>query len=352
MEQGNLVHEIIRLENKYRANLSIFKELRTVEEVLGPLLFQRYMFGADKLVLQEAVPELVQRAFGRIKIVDGVARTVLDEPFVLKAAQNYFKMRDSDFMKTMEWWVQQSDRAQAHGYAWELMMTSVLTEAFKTRAFSNWPQGPSILSQCAKLAGNAAIVGLDEQGLQRGISYEHISIEEFMNAHVNTNSLRQGQPVPPFFFPKAKPSGSDIVFYIWVKDKLFPVFVQLKLRQILTTKDAKAALKTVSASTIKAHVKDLGCFCPTDNTYISMIIAYPATVAAKLRPRPVPKYNLRPQPETKDKCLTQVTVIIDNSNISGIFPQSHVDFLDGIKASVKRQAADKMEAGSSKKTRM
>jgi hypothetical protein len=73
-----------------------------------------------------------------------------------------------------------------------------------------------------------------------------------------------------------------------------------------------------------------------------MIIAYPATVAAKLRPRP----------EIKDNCLAQVTVIIDNNNISEIFPQSHIDFLDGIKAPVKRQAADKMEAGSPKKTRM
>ncbi|KAG9067167.1 hypothetical protein KI688_011948 [Linnemannia hyalina] len=91
-------------------------------------------------------------------------------------------------MKTMESWVQQSDRAQAHGYAWELMMMSVFTE----------PHELLITSQCAKLAGNAVIIGLDEQALQRGIFHEHISIEGFMDAHVNTNSLRQGQPVPPF----------------------------------------------------------------------------------------------------------------------------------------------------------
>ncbi|KAG0253675.1 hypothetical protein BGZ95_006250, partial [Linnemannia exigua] len=102
-ERGNLCNEIVHLENKYGGNLSIFKELRTVEEVLGLLIFQRYMFGADKLVLQEAVPELVERAFGRIMIVDGVARTVLDELFVLKAAENYFKMRDSGFMKTLDY---------------------------------------------------------------------------------------------------------------------------------------------------------------------------------------------------------------------------------------------------------
>jgi len=36
---GNLCNEIVRLENKYRQNLSIFKETRSVEEVLGLLLF-------------------------------------------------------------------------------------------------------------------------------------------------------------------------------------------------------------------------------------------------------------------------------------------------------------------------
>ncbi|KAK5799406.1 hypothetical protein F5H01DRAFT_418077 [Linnemannia elongata] len=351
-EQGNLCHEIVRLENKYRESLSICKELRTVEVVLGVLLFQRYMFGADKLVLQEAVPKLVERAFGRIKIVDGAARTFLEEPFVLKAAENYFKEKDSGFMKTTEWWVQQSDRAQAHGYAWELMMMSVLTEAFKTRAFSDWPNEPSILFQCEELAGTAVIVGLDEHGLQRGISYEHISMKEFMDAHIYNSSMRDDRAVPPFFFPKAKPSGPDIVFIIRVKENLFPVFVQLKLRQTLATSAIKAALKTVSAPAIETHVEDLGRFCPT-HTYISMIVAYPAALVGKLpfRPEPVYVYNLRPRPEDKHKRLTQVKVMIDSSNISEIFPQSHVDFLDGIKDPMKRQAVDNMEADSSKKTR-
>ncbi|OAQ35724.1 hypothetical protein K457DRAFT_27398 [Linnemannia elongata AG-77] len=351
-EQGNLCHEIVRLENKYRESLSICKELRTVEVVLGLLLFQRYMFGADKLVLQEAVPELVERAFGRIKIVDGAARTFLDEPFVLKAAENYFKEKDSGFMKTAEWWVQQSDRAQAHGYAWELMMMSVLTEAFKTRTLSNWPNEPSILFQCEELAGIAVIVGLDEHVLQRGISYEHISMKGFMDAHIYNGSMRDDRAVPPFFFPKAKPSGPDIVFIIRVKENLLPVFVQLKLRQTLATSAIKAALKTMSAPAIETHVEDLGRFCPT-HTYISMIVAYPATVVSKLpfRPDPVYVYNLRPRPEGKHKRLTQVKVMIDSSNIREIFPQSHVDFLDGIKDPMKWQVVDNMEVDSSKKTR-
>ncbi|KAG0247405.1 hypothetical protein BGZ95_008716 [Linnemannia exigua] len=83
------------------------------------------------------------------------------------------------------------------------MMMRVLTEAFKTCALSDWPDELSITSQCADLAGNAVIVGLNEQELWRGISHESISMEGFLDVHVNTNSLRQGRPTPPFIFPKA-----------------------------------------------------------------------------------------------------------------------------------------------------
>ncbi|KAF9180889.1 NADH-cytochrome b5 reductase 2 [Haplosporangium sp. Z 11] len=57
---------------------------------------------ADTLVLRVAVPEQMERALGCIKIVDEGAKTVLDEPFVLKAAENYVMMRGSGFMKSME----------------------------------------------------------------------------------------------------------------------------------------------------------------------------------------------------------------------------------------------------------
>ncbi|KAG0317954.1 hypothetical protein BGZ97_004584, partial [Linnemannia gamsii] len=109
----------------------------------------------------------------------------------------------------------------------------------------------------------------------------------------------------------------------------------LKLRQTMSTSDVRAVVKTMSAPIIEGHVQDLGRFCPTDNTFISMVIVYPAKVVAKLRPRPDLKYNLRPRPDSKHKRLTQVQVMIDESNISKIFPKSHVDFLNGIKDPMK-----------------
>jgi hypothetical protein len=193
-------------------HLPAFKDLRSVEEVLGLLLFQRYMFGADSLVFEKAVPELVEHAFGRIKIIDNVVRTVLDEPFVLLAAENYFKNRDSDFMKTMSSWVQMSDRPQAHGYAWELMMMSVLTDAFKNHAFSEWPQEPLIPLFQGGDVGNATIVGLGEHGVQRGISHKHTSMKDFMLIHVKDGSMRSdGRPVR-FFFRRLALLGPTLCF--------------------------------------------------------------------------------------------------------------------------------------------
>ncbi|KAG0281336.1 reductase [Linnemannia gamsii] len=54
---------------------------------------------------------------------------------------------------------------------------------------------------------------------------------------------------------------------------------------------------------MKTHVEDLGTFSPpTDNAYISMIIAYPATAEMK-------------RPDPKHKGLKQITFVVEESNI-------------------------------------
>ncbi|KAG0185418.1 hypothetical protein DFQ28_009375, partial [Apophysomyces sp. BC1034] len=88
-----------------------------------------------------------------------------------------------------------------------------------------------------------------------------------MDAHVHNSLMHDGYAIPPFFFLKANPSGPDIVFYIQGEEKLFPVFVQLKLCQTLATSAVKAVLNMVPVPTIETHVEDLGSFCRTDNTY-------------------------------------------------------------------------------------
>ncbi|KAI8345729.1 hypothetical protein B0O80DRAFT_431395 [Mortierella sp. GBAus27b] len=62
-------------------------------------MYQRCMFGNHDLVLKEANPQLVEHAFGRIKIIRGRAVTVMGEPFVSKAVENYFAAIDPYFAR-------------------------------------------------------------------------------------------------------------------------------------------------------------------------------------------------------------------------------------------------------------
>ncbi|KAG0196309.1 hypothetical protein BGX33_001785 [Mortierella sp. NVP41] len=112
-----------------------------------------------------------------------------------------------------------------------------------------------------------------------------MSMEEFMDAHVNHGSTRNNMPVAPFFFPKSKPSGPDLVFFIRIDDaRLVPDFVQMKLHQgssNFSEMDWNDALSTVSAPKIEGHTKNFRKYCP-DNVYISMSVAYPTKWTVKL----------------------------------------------------------------------
>ncbi|KAG0277069.1 hypothetical protein BGZ97_009969, partial [Linnemannia gamsii] len=105
-----------------------------------------------------------------------------------------------------------------------------------------------------------------------------MTMRDFMDAHVNHQSTRNNKPVAPFFFPKPKPSGPDLLFFIRINGRgMVPVFVQMKLHQSSSTfseADRVDALGTVSAPKSESHAKDFRQYCP-DNVYISMVVAYP-----------------------------------------------------------------------------
>lgn len=103
-------------------------------------------------------------------------------------------------------------------------------------------------------------------------------------------------------------------FYIRINGNLFSVFLQLKLHPVLSDKAAKDALKTVSEECVLEHVENLGDYCPTNNTYISMIIAYVGKMVASQIDRP--------NPSLPNGSLNQVVVKINDDNFAKIFPQS------------------------------
>lgn len=131
---------------------------------------------------------------------------------------------------------------------------------------------------CPDLDGEVEIVSWRDYGPLQGITHAMMSMEEFLVAHVNHQSMRNDMPVPPFFFPSHKPSGPDMVFFIRNGGcKVIPLFVQMNLHQSSATLYKKLwekALTTVSVSCIQNHAMDFQKFCP-DNICISMVVACP-----------------------------------------------------------------------------
>ncbi|KAG0221030.1 hypothetical protein BGW42_008342, partial [Actinomortierella wolfii] len=160
-----------------------------------------------------------------------------------------------------------------------------------------------------------------------------MSMEEFMDAHVNHQSTRNNMPVAPFFFPKSNPSGPDMVFFVRIDGtRLVPVFVQLKLHQrscYFSDRDWKEALGTVSAPKIEKHTKDFRQYCP-ENMYICMIVAYPTQWTSKMAKRPSIMIDAHG--------VQQVVINIGDHNFSKIFPKEHVEFIDRLKGAGKRSA--------------
>ncbi|KAF9562020.1 hypothetical protein BGW38_008998, partial [Lunasporangiospora selenospora] len=279
--KGNLCFELVRLYNKQNSH-----QLQdSIHNILSLAFYQRCMFGESTLALNHAEPNLVERAFGRIKIIQGHAITTLDEPFVFKAVEVYYSNIDKYFQTATQRRMDLSISASNHGSMFEQYMMSVLKEALDLKPLSDWPHDPPISDLCPALVGKTEIVGWVQSGLQQGITHKSITMEEFMDAHVNHQSTWDNRAVPPFFFPKSNPSGPDLVFFLRIDGtRVVPVFVQLKLHQKssrFADKDWRSALSTVSAPKIMGHAKGFRKFCPED-IYISLIIAYPTEWTSKL----------------------------------------------------------------------
>ncbi|KAG0286711.1 hypothetical protein BGZ97_007332, partial [Linnemannia gamsii] len=189
----------------------------------------------------------------------------------------------------------------------------------------------------------------------------NITTHAFMEAHVNNGSKREDQDVTPFYFPVPHISGPDIVFYVKINGNIYPVFVQLKLRQVLEGSDVEKALAIVSSNTLQDKIDKeyevsskrkgstqpeqppkLQDYCPT-GIYISMVITYPAEVV---------KFQVvRPDPEPELEGLERVSINIDDTNFPKIFPERHVKFLDRLKQH-KRAATEEQPRTRSKKSKI
>ncbi|KAG0368308.1 hypothetical protein BGZ54_002222 [Gamsiella multidivaricata] len=358
----NLCGEFVRLGGKTAKHLSQFPSFSSIEETLRLFLLRWYILGETVLMLDDQV-QLVKAAFGRIKLLGGIARTVLDEPFALKAAENYIRAKGPLFVDAAERAMLRSTNAWVHGNMCETMMPALFVETFKDRPLSSWRLLPND-SIPDLLAGQVMIVGYNEKDPQLGIPYSYITTTEFMKAHFKHNSKRGDKAIPPFYFPSPQVSGPDIIFFVQVNGQYFPVFVQLKLRQALPRSDAEQALATVSSRTIEENLEQerpeqeadhqkpekqkppkLQDYCSA-KVYISIVISYPAAVVSSRDPiHPDPKLELEPDN------LHPVTVRVDDSSFAQIFPEHHVKLLDKLKH-FKRGTEDQQDQDQLKKLRV
>ncbi|KAF9579906.1 hypothetical protein BGW38_003653 [Lunasporangiospora selenospora] len=88
---------------------------------------------ANDLVLK-VEPQLVEHAFGRIKIISECVVTAMDEPFVSKAAENYFTAIDTYFVREMRKCMVKATLTTL-GCVFERYMMKVFSETLNTRPY-------------------------------------------------------------------------------------------------------------------------------------------------------------------------------------------------------------------------
>ncbi|KAF9969321.1 hypothetical protein BGZ73_008381 [Actinomortierella ambigua] len=304
----------------------------TVLDILGFYFYRRCFWDEHTLELGSFNASLVENAFGRMKIIKNEAVTVVDEPFVFQSNPGLHAE-----LKNL---IDRSD-ATTKGNLFERYMMTVFSETFKARRLSEWPHQPSIMDMCPAFDGMVEIVGWREPGLLQGMTHVMMSMEEFMDAHVNHHSVRNNKPVAPFFFPRHKPSGPDMVFFIRIDStRVIPVFVQdyfsyeRRCISVLPASQRNCGMQfwiQFQRHVSRTMPRISGTFCP-DNIYISMVAAYPITCSPDLPPVQVPK------PDANG--VQQVVTRVEDSNFGKIFPKDHVMFIDRLKRAGKRTAGD------------
>jgi hypothetical protein len=105
------------LESKIAGHPELFTSCSSVRDTLGLFLYHYCLLDATEIILENEV-QLVKVAFGRIRIFGGTARTVLDEPFVLKATFNYFQEKALSLVSAAKRAMLHSDNASVHKNMW------------------------------------------------------------------------------------------------------------------------------------------------------------------------------------------------------------------------------------------
>jgi len=382
--KGNIVHDISRMIAKVHSIKSRYAKYQDIRTTLKAFVLEHYLHGSPLLLNKEEAP-LVEASVGRILDFGEKTATVLDEPFVLLAAVNYFRRYDPDFHRAICTLLGSGSNASVHGHQWEKAVLPSLAYAFHEKIIS----GTALVPKGAKsydpiLDVKAEIAGYDNQ-LTLGTDFQRVSLDEFLDAHVHHGSRKAGGPVPPFYHPAEALSGPDVAFVLRFDNHGYcPVFVQLKMRRKMSLQQTRHAYSTVKSVAVQGHLQEtmLQKFCTGDpKRFLGIVIAYPAELAGvegkfPVESTEVPFPEVRrsgrirsaqgdtpqgdtpqgdtpqgdtpqgdtPQGDTPQGDTPQrILLRIDMNNIHRLFPKNHMLALDLLKG-IKRQL-DQSEEG-------
>ncbi|KAI1288869.1 hypothetical protein EDD11_009612 [Mortierella claussenii] len=333
--KGNIAYDVARMVRRVHEIPSRYDKYQNIETTLKAFVLHHYLEGCALILNQEEAP-LVEASVGRIFYFGEETATILDEPFALRAAVNYFHLHDLGFQSALCMLLGSGTNASVHGQQWDVAVLPSLAHVFHDKILSQTdlvPKGTKSFDPV--LDSKAEIVGyVNHLTLRAG--FESMSLGEFLNAHVHHGSRKGMRPVPPFHRLTETPKGPDVVFVLHIDGHGYcPLFVQLKLRNKMTKAETQYTFSVVKSKAVQGRPK----------RFFGVVIAYPAELAGVEDTFPEVRRSQRirsAQGETP-QC---VSLRIDKNNIHELFPEKHMQALDLLKG-IKRQLEQHQEGGGS-----
>ncbi|OAQ23964.1 hypothetical protein K457DRAFT_1836886 [Linnemannia elongata AG-77] len=344
--KGNIAFDISRMIRRVHDFESRYAKYQNIQATLKAFVLEHYLHGRPLLLNKEEAP-LVEASVGRILSFGVETATVLDEPFALRAAVNYFRRYDPGFHSAICSLLGSGSNASVHGHQWEMAVLPSLAHVFHDKILSKTSlvrKGASSYDPILDL--KAEIVGYANH-LTLGTDFQRMSLDEFLDAHVHHGSRKDGKPVPPFHHPAETPTGPDVAFVLRFDNHGYcPVFVQLKMRHKMTLPGTQSAFSTVKSEAVQGHLQEtmLQTFCTGNSKrFLGVVIAYPAELAGVEGTFPEVRRSERIRSAQGNDTPQCILLRIDKNNIHDLFPKNHMQALDLLKG-IKRQL-DQSEEG-------
>lgn len=340
--RGNIVFDISRMIKRVHESESRFAKYQDIRTTLKAFVLEHYLHGRPLLLNKNEAP-LVEACVGRILNFSVGKATILDEPFALRAAVNFFLRDDPDFHTAICALLSSSQNPSVHDHQWEKVVLPSLACVFHNKILSKTDLvQKGVKSYDPILDGKAEIVGYGNHDTL-GTEFVSMSLEAFLNAHVHHGSHKDGEPVPPFYHPAETPTGPDVVFVLHFDNHGYcPIFTQLKVRHNMTNADTQLVFSAVTAGAVQGHLQNamLDRFCTSSpKRFLEVVIAYPAELSGVEGTFPEIRRSERlcSSQEDMPQCIS---LRVDKNNIHKLFPKNHMDALNLLKG--LKQELDKI----------